>query len=396
MPELKQIVIKIILVSFFMLLGRSIEAQNLMHYTDNPAGEMPIKLFPEIDGLVQFDFKVDTDMNSEDILDNVEDIINRLAAQPNYKFSNDGSGRRSLSYKVEISFGREPLALYPVWIFNRSATKVKFNCYITVRDGKYKFSLTNFETNRNTIRGEAKNDGDPNIIQWQRVNSLLKERQEEIREDGKNQRKAREIAFDYNLRIAYECMLYTQERNLLQTLIDNLIIAGTEREISPSLAKPSTEYYFNFDMHELADTDLYKDMASRFSTLPSNHYTLDLQPVKIHVSSGEENHEIAGRNEIIKSIIVDKAGQITSNQAEADYKIHYRVDTSGRDKAIITIYNRNGDLIGTEKHRSSESDSDNRKVAHDFYKHYLSDILKSKSSSKQLKNIRMSYDDIYD
>lgn len=361
-------------IMFLPLFGFVGNAQNLMHYATNPNGEMPIVLFPENSGIVQYEYSIDTNVSSDDILDYAEETINNLSAKSNYKFEILNSGRRSLSYKVEMIYGSQPLTLYPVWVFNRSATKVKFQCNIYARDGKYKFSLTNFETNRNTIHGNAKNDGDPNIIHWQRVNSLLSERKEEIGSSDINSRKARQIAYDYNCQIAFECHLYAQEWNLLQKLIDSLNNVCNNGSDAEELITLSNPVFFNFDVNEMGDADLYGNLVERFTTndTPYNSHINSSNLPLIYVSSSNESHELAGRNEIIKNIVVDKIGYITFDKSKADFSINYMVDTSGKDKAIVEIYGKNGNLIGLKKKGSSESDSENREVAESLYNSFIS------------------------
>lgn len=374
MKILRSIAVSILALSCFV-----VNAQNLMHYTTSPEGEMFVKLFPENDGLVQYEYSTETDLSSDDILDNVEEVINKLSATRNYEFDLQNSGRRSLSYKVEIAYGQQPLSLYPVFVFNRRATKVKFQCNIYVRNGKYKFSLTNFETNRNTIRGNAKNDGDPNIIQWQRVNSLLRERNEEMESRKNAPRKARLIAFDYNLKIAYECSLYAQEYNLLHNLIDkleNVCASDGDSEESVSYSDP---IIFDFEINELADSTLFGDFADRFVAEKDGRKNSGINasglPL-IYVTGGDKNYEQAGRNEIIKNIVVDGLGYITFDASCADYFISYNVDTSGRDKAIVSMKDKDGVLIDTKKKGSGESSSENREVAESLYKSFIAKILK--------------------
>ena len=44
-----------------------------------------------------------------------------------------------------------------------------------MREGKYRYTLTHFITDRWRIPGEGKDNGQSNIIHWQRVNSLTME-----------------------------------------------------------------------------------------------------------------------------------------------------------------------------------------------------------------------------
>ena len=65
---------------------------------------------------------------------------------------------------------------------------MSFNLVIDIRPGKYRYTLSDFETDRWRIPGEGRDKGQSNVIHRQRVNSLRKElasapkkNQEEIR-----------------------------------------------------------------------------------------------------------------------------------------------------------------------------------------------------------------------
>ena len=57
----------------------------------------------------------------------------------------------------------------------KAAATVSFNLVIDIRNGKYRYTLSNFETDRWRIPGEGRDKGQSNVIHWQRVNSLRKE-----------------------------------------------------------------------------------------------------------------------------------------------------------------------------------------------------------------------------
>ena len=58
---------------------------------------------------------------------------------------------------------------------DRALSKISFDVTIEPRQGKYRYLLTNFNTERYRIRGAGKSEGQSNFIHWQRVYSLTKE-----------------------------------------------------------------------------------------------------------------------------------------------------------------------------------------------------------------------------
>lgn len=81
----------------------------------------------------------------------------------------------NLSCDVEINCGKEFVELPYVGKVERHSSQINFKVLIEVKDGRFRYTLDHFHTNRRTIKGEAKSEGKPNIIHWQRLNSLSKE-----------------------------------------------------------------------------------------------------------------------------------------------------------------------------------------------------------------------------
>lgn len=96
----------------------------------------------------------------------------------------------------------------------RDLSTVRSHVKIEFKEGKYRYTVVLYETNRQTIRGEAKSDGKPNIIHWQRVNSLTKERD--------NCRKGSKKYNEYNTQIDLENEWYQKEYDAVQRFLQRL------------------------------------------------------------------------------------------------------------------------------------------------------------------------------
>lgn len=70
--------------------------------------------------------------------------------------------------------------------------------------------------------GEAKNDGQPNTIHWQRVNSILRLRKQYCLSHNTSNRKAKEDVYSYNEAIAEETYLYFDEFNTVKRFEEGL------------------------------------------------------------------------------------------------------------------------------------------------------------------------------
>ncbi len=105
-------------------------------------------------------------------------------------------GLTKICFEIELPIGTD---LFNVEIFGNSAasflrhkSQVTFKCVIDIRDGKYRYVLNDFYTNRRSIRGEAKSEGPSNMIHWQRVNSLKKEREQLLNQNRVDNEKVSE------------------------------------------------------------------------------------------------------------------------------------------------------------------------------------------------------------
>lgn len=368
------------------IVGTLIDANaiNKLHFTSSPDGDMPIMLFPTNGGFVNYSETYEVNGTAEEAIDIVKEFITALSTQKAYKIKTLSESARAVTYDIAASGGEEDLSLEiwgsPVFIFSRSASVVKFKMTAMAKNGKLKVVLDDFETNRNTIRGRAKNDGDPNIIHWQRVNSLHDELWEEIGGNEPTKRKHYSESYDYNSRIASEFVKYANEYNLVQTIVDNLskVIKNPDSlmdnlgRFSPDKAIVAISNVNDFANPHLFDN--YDNILFYVDELPEPIKASDNLP-KIYGSSGKTDHEKAGKSAILKNIIVDSVGQVVFDKSKADYVFNYSVQTEGKDKAILEVYDSKGTLLASKQKGASESNSENREVGESLYKSTLKPIL---------------------
>lgn len=126
------------------------------------------------------------------------------------------------SVKLGLSVLSIDYAFAHIGDFARYASEIKFCCRVEIKDGKCRCIFNNFMTDRRTIPGEGKSNGPENRLHWQRVNSLVKERDELI--GGKvviPKRKQAEVDA-YNEQIRLEEETYQLEYNVFANMINDL------------------------------------------------------------------------------------------------------------------------------------------------------------------------------
>lgn len=372
----------------FATFASMLSARNLMHYAESSDGEMAYTLFPMKNGAVYVSDTIRCNADAEEIAEAVDSYILSMQSYPGIKVKEIGSTRKRQSYKVEMDFAKAPLNITvwgsPVAIIDRDASTVKFTLSAIEKDSLCIVTLNQFETNRTTLRGAAKNDGDPNIIHWQRVNSLTREMQEEI--GNKTGIEAESIRYDYAPQIAFEHFLYANEARGIECLIkgfkENL---STERfgevEFTRDVVPP---YYSPIQKKEPIPYD--KSTFKGNLLAPGNN---------VMVVSGNTSHERAGAAELAKQITLNDYWIVTEEPEKAHFIIGYYVDTEGRDKAYITITDGDGnrevrDFPGS-KTGSSESDYENREVARKIFKKAIKPIYKSASEGKNANGFSQYY-----
>lgn len=393
---------------FMPLLALS---QNRLFKATNSNGEMGTCLFPEVDGKIIMSDVVNLKTSytiSEDLIaQTIDDYILGLQINKDIEVSPiiKRSSRR-LAYKIEIGIGTQTWGLElwgtPLFSAEKNASTISFDCLIEVRDNKYRYTLDNFYTERNTLRGEARNDGESNVIHWQRVNSLNKEKENYLESHNRNKRETEETEFDYNSQIFYEEALYAKEYDVTQQFInglkslsfdndfgDNYNIDTRTLNLSPyatnalSLQNVNAGIIgsFNVDVNDRNN----QAISNNHKENPDLNFLMGIG-ANVYITPGNPDldYEMAGAQEIIKQILIDNIWNVVSDKSQADFIIKYFVNLEGRDRAYIYLSNRDGsvtytDFSGNSKH-SSESAGENREVARDIY---LSSLYKIAKKLKQ-------------
>ena len=135
-------------------------------------------------------------------------------------------GTDLVAFRGSVKVGLSVLSVSAGWAhigdFSRCASEIEFRCRVEIKDGRCRVIFTDFWTDRRTIHGEGKSNGPENLLHWQRVNSLTKERDELI--GGKtNLSKSKQDEVDaYNEQIRFENETYKLEYGVFCNMLDDL------------------------------------------------------------------------------------------------------------------------------------------------------------------------------
>ena len=169
---MKRLVILVFLV-ILPIVGFGQSSHDAKFNTNGPMGDV---LFPEneegdvvISEVVLASFRADTlkalAMQFIDEMDRTDEV----------NVSKIDEGLTKISANVEVMEGTRYVAIPYGPAIKKARSVVDFTMVIDFRDGKYRFTLSNFNTDRWRIRGDGKDQGPSNRIHWQRVNSIKKE-----------------------------------------------------------------------------------------------------------------------------------------------------------------------------------------------------------------------------
>ncbi len=382
-----------------------VPAQNLLHYAISTNGEKGECLFPEDEsGNVVFSSIIDVPCSADSIMLFADDYISAQNISDRCVVKNLSKSSRTSTYSIQLNIGKQMWGVEywgsPLFIFKRDASHVKFKCIIEARNGKFKYSLVDFETNRNTIRGEAKNDGQPNVIHWQRVNSLTKEKNDFVSKNDPKKRKVKEVLFDFNSQIAYEACLYQAEfdatkrfedglRNLKWTddFMDNTpAISNSEKKLNNKIQGRNFSFSLFGDgfFTQSGDTGMNSaDLTSNYSNYKG--FLLE-KNCNVFITSDDHSYEQAGAQELIKQVMIDGFWNVVEDINQAHFVLKYYVNLEGRDKAHIIAMTPKGDSkLELGSTGSSESVSENREVARNLYLAHLMPLYKKIETKKYPK-----------
>ncbi len=204
---------KLTLLLSVLAISASISAQDSVNYTFGSVGEC---LFPENDkGEVEMTGVVECDgKDAATILSDIEDYVRML----------DRTGKADIDdiehFQNHLTFG--------VCLENGNVSEVDFVCSIIAKDGKFKYTLSDFVTERQTIHGEAKSEGPSNKLHWQRVNSLTTAR--DAYAQGRKNVETKKKFIVYSTQLAIEEQAYKDEYQSVLDFIDRFtkIMSGED------------------------------------------------------------------------------------------------------------------------------------------------------------------------
>lgn len=200
---------------FFVLVG---QAQSITHRAFDTNGAIGECLFPEdADGNIIYSDVIQCGLSADTIKGLFREWLYTLKQEKRADIDEELDGVTKMVCEIELPIGKEfykiSVPYGEIAAFERHTSQVTFMCMLEVKNGRYRYTLTDFYTNRRMIRGEAKSEGPSNLIHWQRLNSLKKEREETKRKS--------EIE-EYNAQIAFEEASYQAEYDAIQTIIKGI------------------------------------------------------------------------------------------------------------------------------------------------------------------------------
>lgn len=194
-------------------------SQSITHVafdTNGPVGE---SLFPTDDnGNIVYTGIINCKYSSDTIKSLCQEWIYDLEHIQKISINDLFVGITKINFELEIPVGEDYFSIGDIGTFKRHKSQVTCLCSIEIRNGKYRYSLRNFYTNRRHIPGEAKSEGPSNMIHWQRLNSLQKELDELM---NRNSRNTEDIS-EYKNLIEAEKLSYKSEYDAVCKIIQEI------------------------------------------------------------------------------------------------------------------------------------------------------------------------------
>lgn len=200
---------KQLLLLVMTLLPMVAMAQNLMNVAFDTNGPMGECLFPQnADGEIVFSGVVESNYPADTIMGLAKEFLYSISKKYKANTSNMLEGVTKMACDIELKVGKKYISVGAwnssnIGTWEKAASTVQFSIMLEIRNHKYRYTLSNFITDRYRIPGEGKDQGPSNMIHWQRVNSLQKEK------------KNRHL-------IEFENVLYQAEYNAVQDVLKGL------------------------------------------------------------------------------------------------------------------------------------------------------------------------------
>ena len=149
--------------------------------TNGPMGDI---LFEQNEnGEIIYTGIIETPFSADTVMGLAREYLYTIEKKYNARISDRFEGVTKVACDVELPVGIKYINASFAGIIAKAASTVNFNLVIDIRPGKYRYTLSNFITDRWRIPGEGKDKGQSNIIHWQRVNSLQKELEKARKKD---------------------------------------------------------------------------------------------------------------------------------------------------------------------------------------------------------------------
>ena len=195
-------------LSLFTISAKSQYMKDVSFDTNGPVGEC---LFPE-----KYQAVINTDVSADTIMGLAKEFLYSISKKYKANTYNEMEGITKVACDLELKVGKKhfilegpPIPSTITW--DKAPSTISFSLLIEIRNKKYRYTLSNFFTDRYRIPGEGKDKGPSNLIHWQRVNSLTKEMP---RKGSKRE--------EYENLISFEKEMYQAEYNAVQDVIKGL------------------------------------------------------------------------------------------------------------------------------------------------------------------------------
>lgn len=235
-PKINKLLIATVLILFYttelsaQYKWIAVNADHIAYDANGPIGDC---LFPMDDeGKITLQEIVKTEISKDSTTLFVTEFLKNKDNEDGVSVSTpvSSSVNSNITCDVEMNVGKELFEVPYAGMMERHVSQISFKVLVEVKEGRFRYTLTDFYTNRRTIHGAAKSEGPSNLIHWQRVNSLTKERDEyeEDNIDDKYSKKQRKVQdFNDNMKafddqIAKEIRSYEGEFDAVQSFISGL------------------------------------------------------------------------------------------------------------------------------------------------------------------------------
>ena len=225
---LKKVFLAILLT---LLVTNSVFAQykwiqvNALHIAYDTNGSVGDCLFPMDDeGNITLQEVVQTNISKDSTMMFVTEFLKNEDSKDGISVSTPvvSTVGNNIDGDVEMNVGKELVEMPYAGMMERHVSQISFKVHVEVKDGRFRYTLTKFYTNRRTIHGEGKSEGPSNLIHWQRVNSLTKERDAYDREHPRKTSRVEGNLKEFDDQIAKEIKSYEGEYDAVHSFITEL------------------------------------------------------------------------------------------------------------------------------------------------------------------------------